>query len=170
MRATEEEAVLLIDPYLESRCKGHWCALEMEDRLAEARLVFLITWRMLPPDTGHFLLDFDDALDLHMKEVVRHQNPRTYSLDAVLGETGCNGHTFLAASAFDESRQYVRDFLDHLSQKDHSIVRALMDGYSKAEIARKVGISTYQLKKKLRQIGIKYLNEYREDLTYRRDA
>ncbi len=135
----------------------------MEDRLAEARLAFLAAWRLLPTDTGHFLCDFDKVLDLHMKEAVRRQNSRTCSLDASLGETGCTGYTFLAAPAFDESREYVHDFFDSLPQRDHSILSELMDGYPRAEIARKAGLTTYRLNKKLQELGTKYLDEYGEE-------
>lgn len=163
---TEEQVMIKAMPYLEDICRGHWCNLEFEDRLAEAQLVFLSSVRKFSNHSGHFMPDFQAVLKPYMDELNR-KTPSLHfglSLDADMrtktGAAHCNAHCFLTARDQSESQLYVKLFIESLIEPDRDLVCALLSGDSKAEIAREHHMSVKQLKTHLEEIGQRYLEEY----------
>ncbi len=163
----EEQLLIASDRYLRKLCYGHWCALEPEDRLEEVKIAFLCAYRSFPTNTGHFLDDFETALTPYMKELNRRTRLQRFarlSLETPLrtkkDAADCTLVRFCRASQYDESGFYVRQFLSSLSPWQQSILRALLDGTSKAAIARQHCLSYYQLNCILRGIGERYKHEY----------
>lgn len=163
----EEKALTLIMPFLEEVCQRRWINLEYEDRLAEACLVFIYAFRTIPIYTGNFLTDFIHVLIPHMNEVNRNAPSKyygDYSLDDALhtendSKNYCR-YAFLKSPAYDESSLYVNSFLEKLPQEERNLIYEVYSmGLPKAEIARKHGISVYQLRSILKQIGKEYLRE-----------
>ncbi len=164
---TEEDALRIASPYLEELCRSNWRYLEYEDRLSELQYCFVCVWRQLPVGNGHFLEDFEAVCRPYMDALDRAASARAWgerSLDGGLADDADDGeelsfHHFLAADT-DESAVWVQSFLRELAPSDRALLDALLAGEPRAAIARRNGMTTYGLGRRLKQIGEDYLRRY----------
>lgn len=101
--ASEEEILKILEPHIRAYCQMRWRSMEMDDRLSEARLVFIAVLRT-PDIPDEFLWSvYCRTLNAHMKPInsleARHRYCR--SLNAKLrrwdGEEGSTLMDLLAA-------------------------------------------------------------------------
>ena len=100
----EEELLRIIDPYIRNHCRFRWRSMEYDDRLSEARLIFISVLRNKNIPEERVWNVFCRTLDLYMKPLnsieARHRYCR--SLDAPLrrrdGEEGSTLLELIAAS------------------------------------------------------------------------
>lgn len=159
----EEQLLELATPHIKEMCHQRWCNLEPEDRLAEAFFLFIMALRNFPLNSGHFIEDYDKALEEHMSKLNRKTPSLRYShisLDSFPGEekdTGCNLYHVLPSKEPDYSYLNVESFLKTLTPLEQDIAQELMTSKSKAKVAQKHGFTAYQLKKIVTQIGKQYI-------------
>lgn len=65
----ETEIMQLMEPYIRSYCKWKWTAIEMDDRLSEARYVFLIVLRTRRIPEEQIWTVFQRTLDEYMRPI-----------------------------------------------------------------------------------------------------
>ncbi len=167
---TEEDVLLLAEPYLQKLCRANWHGLEYEDRMVELQYLFICAWRQFPTNTGHFLRDFEQACRPYMDKLNREAYAQRFSarsLDASIrckGVDEVNSHFtlhHLLASEEDRTEILVEHFLNSLPEWENAILCALLKGQSKAEIAREHGLTPYRLKRLLESLGKEYLTKYK---------
>lgn len=165
--SSESRMVELALPHIKKLCYRKWMNLEWEDRVAEASCFFICATRSLPIDSGYFMKDYSTLLPSHMDLLNREAPSRFYKREVSLdhkmvtrnGESACSLYEVLEDHNLDESVIFVEAFLKSLPKQQESIARDLMNGYTKAEIARKYGLLMAELIKLLLQIGQKYKEE-----------
>lgn len=166
--STESRMVELALPHIKKLCYRKWMNLEWEDRLAEASYFFICATRSFPIDSGHFMKDYSAALIPYMDLLNRKAPPRFYKCEASLdqrmaarnGDSTWSLYEILEDPNLDGSVVFTAAFLRSLPKQQQSILRDWMDGYTKAEIARKYGLLMAELIKLLLQIGQKYKEEF----------
>lgn len=65
----EAEILQLMEPYIRSYCERKWTAIEMDDRLAEARYVFLVVLRTRQIPEEQIWAVFQRTLDEYMRPI-----------------------------------------------------------------------------------------------------
>ncbi len=167
---TEEDALLLAEPYLQKLCRANWHGIEYEDRMIELQYLFVCAWRQFPTNTGHFLRDFEHACHPYMDALNREAYARRFSTRSMDASIRCKGMEaepghftlhHLLASDEDRTEVSVEHFLASLPEREGAILRALLEGCSRAEIARKHGLSSYRLKRLLESLGRDYVARYK---------
>ncbi len=168
--ASEESALQLAEPYLLKLCRDHWKYIEFDDRLSELQYLFICAWRQLPTNTGHFLKDFEQAVTPYMDQLNRAAAVRFFKLRSFDGAIKNDPSRFepkkftfhsVIQSKDDHTQAVVDDFLSRQSKRERDILRSLLDGRSKASIAREHGLSLYRLNRLLEALGNTYLKEYK---------
>ncbi len=172
MNSYDPEELLLLnaEKYLRRLCRYRWTNLEMEDRLAEVQIAFLCAYRTFPINTGRFLPDFERALVPYMKEINR-RNGRLYcadySLDAPMparnDARNCTLSLFFAARPYDESKLYVRTYLETLPNWHRRVAYALLSGDTVYELAARYRMPPERMQRILYSIGNRYRREYGND-------
>ena len=161
----EEQAILLLMPYLKKLCHGRWPNLEPEDRLSEAVLFTLCAIRSLPVNSGHFIPDLNKTLFPYMDEQNCKAPSRFYGRDRSLdcqidtnnGDSGWNLYAVLTGSEIDDSSVMVRSFFRTLPGWQKNLLLDLEEkGLSRSAAAHKYQMSVYTLKKTLRQLWADY--------------
>ena len=106
----ESEVMRLMEPSIRNYCKSKWTAVEMEDRLSEARYVFLIVLRKRNLPEERVWEVFKHTLDEYMHHLNRKEAWHRYhcrSLQAVVrtrdGEEGSPLMDMIASSQPDPS-------------------------------------------------------------------
>ncbi len=167
--ASEEEALQIVQPYLQALCRDHWRYLEYEDRLGEVQYLFVCAWRQLPTNTGHFLRDFEQICYPYMEELNKTACARYFKERSMDSGIICrrkestptfNLHQLLAMKE-DGTEPQVEEFLSSLAPAEQDILRALLEGQTRAELARRAGVSSYRLGRMLEALGQRYLEQYR---------
>ena len=80
MTAYENEAEImqLVEPSIRAYCKWRWTSIEMEDRLSEARYVFLVVLRERSIPEERVWDVFIRTLDRHMRPINRSESWHRY--------------------------------------------------------------------------------------------
>ncbi len=166
MNVTEEAVLLRAKPFLQKLCYRHWCNLEPEDRFAEAQLIFWLSMRKFPTDSGHFLQDFQVVVTPYMDELNR-KTPSLrygYSLDANIptgtGSKNWNSYCYLTARDDRDSYLYVKFFIASLPEHEREVLLDLLGGMPRNELAFAYGLDNFRLDELLERIGNQYLAEY----------
>ncbi len=169
MEVTEELVLSQATPFLQKLCHRHWCNLEPEDRFSEAHLIFWLSLRKFPTDSGHFLQDFQAVVTPYMDELNRRTPSLRFgcSLDADIptrsGSKNWNSYCYLSARDDRDSRLYVKFFLESLPEHEQDLMRDLLCGTPRKELAFAYGLDNFQLDELLESIGYRYLAEYGEN-------
>ncbi len=163
--AAEESEARIVEaalPLIRRLCVGRWGHLEYEDRVAEACLIFLEDLRTFPLNTGHFLQDYCADLDLQMREKNRGMASLRYgkiSLDTMgIGKNGepIDGYRFIASKLTDFTSIFANDFLSRLTPRYEHILALIIDGYSRSEVRRRLGISKTEYEQRMNRIRHMY--------------
>ncbi len=168
MEITEEQVVAEAKSFLQKLCHRHWCNLEWEDRYSEVQLVFWLSIRKFPTDSGHFLEDFRAVVTPYMDKLNRKTPSLRYglSLDADLRtknrSKNWNSYCYLTVRDDRDSHLYVKFFLESLSEYEQDFMRDLLYGMSRKDLAFAYGLDNFQLDALLERIGSRYLAEYGE--------
>ncbi len=122
---------------------------------------------------GHKLLKSgyvkDKALVQYMGELNRKTPSLHYgcSLDADIptrsGSKNWNSYCYLSARDDRDSRLYVKFFLESLPEHEQDLMRDLLCGTPRKELAFAYGLDNFQLDELLERIGNQYLAEYGEN-------
>ena len=142
----ENEIFLHIDRALYECCRYHWTAIDMEDRVAEARYVFLTVLRTSSIPEEEIWSVFKDVLEQHMKPIhVREaQHKHMFSLRTPLrrnnGEAGSTLLDLLPAPEQDHSVEYVEHFLAFLPEQEQLVCTQLLCDPCREEAARRLKI------------------------------
>ena len=161
----EAKMLDLAMPHIRKICHGKWSNLEPEDRVAEAAYFFVCAFRSIPIGTGHFMSDYEKALTPYMDEHNRKAPPRYYcrnrSLDKLMPTKNSDDtwslYDILPGTELDETSFHVTSFLKSLPDKEQAIVNDLMiEGLSKASVARKHKLSGSELAKILNILSYNY--------------
>ncbi len=169
MEVTEETVIAQAKPFLQKLCHRQWCNLEPEDRYAEVQFIFWLSMRKFPTDSGHFLEDFQAVVNPYMDELNRKTPSLRYnlSLDADLrtrsGSQNWNSYSYLTTRDNRDSHLYVKFFMESLPEYERELIRDLLCGTPKKELAFAYGLDHFQLDALLEHIGNRYLAEYGEN-------
>jgi len=167
MRAYDGEEMLFqqVQPYLRKLCLKRWLNLELEDRIAEANLVFCHCLRTWPLDTGHFLRDFERVFTSYMtckdRDAPSRYHRREFSLDETHesrnGSASWKGYHILPGRPFDETGLYVKCFLQGLPPEERAILRELLScDVSRTAVAEKHHMTRRELKERLAALWTEY--------------